>query len=273
MFRRLFSELFQYRELMFAMTSRDIRVKYKQAALGIAWVFLIPTLAICSGVMFRTVMALFSGKPLQLTDVVAVMIKSVPWLMFAAVLRNVSSSLTSNIGLMTQIYFPRQVAPASQALSALFDFVISVVGLSVILSLLAILAPSGGSMFALSWSLLWAPVFLMLLTLLAVGLGIFLASVNVFFRDVQYIVSLSLQYGIFFSLVYFTYTELGSWGWVLLVNPVSPLLEGLRTAMIDGQVDPFLWPWLAYGAVMSVMSLGLGLIVFERVEGLFADYA
>jgi homopolymeric O-antigen transport system permease protein len=273
MFTRMFRELYDYRELLFALTSRDIRVKYKQAVLGVAWVFLLPTLAILSGVLFRLAMAIFSGQPLRLDDVVGVMVKSIPWLLFAAVVRGAATSLVGNVNLMTQIYFPRQVLPMSRVLSALFDFAVSLVGVIVLFVILELGFAGDKSTFVWSFNMLWVPVMLILLVAMATGMSMFLASINVFFRDVQYVVQLVLQYGIFFSLVYFTYQELGRWGWLMLLNPVSPPLEVIRTALLDGRVDPFLWPWLGYSALVTVLCVGLGMLVFDRAEGLFADYA
>ena len=272
MVTHFFKELYAYRELLFAMTYRDIRVKYKQAVMGMLWAFFLPVLAISSGIVFRLAMAYFSGQSPQLRDMVGVMVKSVPWLLFAGIVGSSSNSLVGSIGLITKIYFPREIVPVSSLLSSLFDFVISLTGLVVILAVIYFFSSNAQPPIAVGWSLLWVPVLLAMLVFLAAGLGLFLACANLFLRDVKYIVQVVLQFGIFFSLVYFTYEELGQWGWILLINPVAPILEGLRTAAIDGAIDPTLLPWLGYSAVVTLVGFMAACAIFERAEYLFAEY-
>ncbi|MEX2216425.1 MAG: ABC transporter permease [Phycisphaeraceae bacterium] len=285
----MIKELREYHELLFALTYRDIRVKYKQAVMGIAWAFFLPVLAIASGIVFRVVMSIFSGKPLELASIVGVMVKSVPWILFAAIVGGASNSLIANIGLITKIYFPRHIVPLSGVLSALFDFLISVAGLILVITLMVVLIPIANPQptgeaasfvqttnptgVTLSWSLLLVPVVIGLLVIMATGLGMFLGAANLFFRDVKYIVGVILQFGLFFSLVYFTYEELGQYGWVLLLNPVAPLLESLRCLVVNGAMDPFLWPWVGYSTIVALLALLLGSIFFEKAEHLFAEYA
>jgi ABC-type polysaccharide/polyol phosphate export permease len=265
-------EIVHYRDLLLALTSRDIRVKYKQAAMGMMWVFFMPILAITSGILFRLAMAYFKGADPQLADIVAVMVKSVPWLLFAAIVGGASNSLIGNLNLITKIYFPREVVPLSSLLSALFDFAISFTGLIVLLGAITIINGSD-TPIVFGPALLWTPLLLAILIIMAAAFGLLLSCANVFFRDVKYIVQVMLQFGIFFSLVYFSYEELGRWGWVLLVNPVAPLLEAMRMAVIDGAIKPELYPWLAYSATVAIGGFFIAIAVFERAEGLFAEYA
>jgi len=280
MLTRMFKEIYAYRDLLFALAYRDIRVKYKQAVMGILWVFFMPLLAISSGIVFRIAMAIFSGKPLELASITGVMVKTIPWLLFASIVANASNSLITNMGLITKVYFPREVVPISGMLSSLFDFLISATGLVLMLVGVGIVAPyfqgSGGETappMVVSWNLLLAPLLIALLIIMACGLGLFLAAANLFFRDVKYIVQVLLQFGIFFSLVYFTYTELGQYGWVLLMNPVSPILEALRCVVVEGQMDPVLWPWLGYSVIVTLLCAMAGCWVFDKAEYLFAEYA
>ncbi len=266
-------EVYAYRELLLSLTYRNIRVKYKQAAMGILWAFFMPVLAICTGLVFRVAMAVVGGHPLRLADVVGVMVKTVPWLMFASVVGGASNSLIGNIGLITKIYFPREVMPLSALLAALFDFAISVVGLTLILAVLSLVTDESVSPIVLSVSMLWVPLLLGTLLVMSAALGLALSCANLFFRDVKYIVQVVLQFGIMFSLVYFSYEEFGQWGWVLLANPVAPLLEGIRSVMISGEMDPFLLPWIGYSAAVTLVGLFAACWAFERVEYLFAEYA
>ena len=264
-------EVYAYRELLLALAYRDIRVKYKQAAMGMLWAFFLPMLAIASGLMFRFAMAYFSNKPLAPADVAGVMVKSVPWMLFATIVGSASNSLVGNVSLITKIYFPREVVPLSALLGSLFDFLISLAGITLLLGVWGVVA--GKAPVALTPALLWAPLLLAVLVLMAGGLGLFLASANLFLRDVKYIVQVMLQFGIFFSLVFLKYSELGRWGKLLLLNPVAPLLEGMRTAVVDGRLDPTLWPYLGYSAAVAVVCLIAACAVFDRAESMFAEYA
>lgn len=265
-------EVYTHRDLLFALAYRDIRVKYKQAAMGMCWAFFMPVLAISSGVLFRLAMAYFSGRSPQLDDMVAVAVKSVPWLLFAGIIGGASNSLIGNLGLITKIYFPREVVPLAAVLSSLFDFAISLTGLTILLTVVA-LVYGNEAPIVVSWQLLWVPVLLTILIILASGFALMLSCANVFLRDVKYIVQVMLQFGIFFSLVYFSYTELGEWGFVLLANPVAPLLEGLRMAVVDGQIPSDFLPAIGYSAAVAVAGLFTALVTFERAEYLFAEYA
>lgn len=264
-------ELIQARELLWALTWRDIRVKYKQALFGLAWAVFLPVLAVGAGLIFRCAMAFFSSRPLIPADLFRLVIKALPWLLFASIVNGASNSLIGNTQLITRIYFPREVIPLSAALSALFDFAIAL--LALVLSLIILTLLGWGSLITWTpWALL-APVFLILLILLAVGLGLFLAAANLFFRDVKYIVQVLLQFGLFFSLVYFTYEELGRWGWLLLLNPVAALLEALRLVLVDGQSPAELWPFLALATAVTLGICLLAAWVFEQAEYRFAEYA
>ena len=243
---QVIKETHEYRELLFALVSRNIRVTYKQAAFGVMWVFFMPVMAITSGVMFRVVMSLYSENPLLLSDVLAVMVKTVPWLIFSGIVGGSSGSLVSSMGLITKIYFPRQIVPFAQILTSLFNFSISLTGLILALAAISFFSSESVSPIILSFQLLWVPVFLLVLILMATGIGLILSCANLFYRDVKYIVGVIMQFGIMFSLVYFTYQELGEWGWFFLFNPVTPLLESIRMVVIEGAIDPVMWPWLGY---------------------------
>lgn len=269
---QMIKETYAYRELLFAMVSRNIRVTYKQAAFGVMWVFFMPVMAITSGVMFRVVMALFSGQPLLVSDVIAVMVKTVPWLLFAGIVGGSSGCLIGNIGLITKIFFPRQIIPFSQILTKLFNFSISLGGLIVVLALISIFSSESESPVVLSLQLLWIPVALLILISMGTGIGLILGCANLFYRDVKYIVGVIMQFGIMFSLVYFTYEELGQWGWLFLFNPVTSLLESMRMVVVEGAIDPYMWPWLAYSVTTAIVVCAIGSVVFRRAEGSFADF-
>lgn len=272
-------DVYRYRELLWALTQRDIRIRYKQAAFGVAWAFFMPVLAIAAGLLFRLVLAFFSQQPLTAMQVSGVMVKTLPWLLFASIVNGASNSLLGNSGLIGKIYFPREVVPLSSILSSLVDFAISLGGL-ILLMTLGSLVLTGSAVAWTPW-LLAAPLLLGLLVLLGLGLGLFLAAANLFLRDVKYIVQVMIQFGMFFSLVYFQVDELPTihrWGMeiplgkLLFVNPVAPILESLRCVCIQGTLPLEFWPWLGYSALVALIMLQLACVVFERAEFLFAEY-
>jgi len=241
--------------------------------MGVAWVFVMPILAIASGICFRIAMAFFGGRPLELGAITGVMAKSIPWLLFSGIVATASSSILGNIGLISKIYFPRKIVPISSILSTMLDFVISGTGIAIILLVIALAVPTEKPAVTISWLLLLVPFLIATLVVLGLGLGLFFGAANLFFRDVKYIVQVLLQYGIFFSLVYFSYYELGQYGWILLVNPVAPILEVIRSIVVQGVIDPTLLPWLGYSVIVTLLVAMGGCWVFDRAESLFAEYA
>ncbi len=281
MFRRLFKDLYAYRDLLFAMTSRDITVRYKQAVMGVAWAFFLPLLAVVSGVVIRVAMAKLQGQTMPpLSEVTEVMVRSVLWLLFASAVGGCAISLISNIGLVTKIYFPREILPLSNMLARLFDFAVSVVGMVVVIAIMAMLptdAASGANPappMVLSWSLFLLIPLVLLVVLMTTGLGLILATANVFFRDVKYIVEVLLRFGIFFSgVIVFAKDLPETAAKILMLNPLVPLMEATSSVVVRGAIEPALWPWLAYSAGWTALLCLVGLASFQKGEHLFAEYA
>lgn len=274
MFRQLFKDLYAYRDLLLALTSRDIRVRYKQAVMGIAWAFFLPLLAIVSGVVIRLAMAHLQNSELQWDQVSAVMVRSVVWLLFAGGVGGCALSLLTNIGLVTKIYFPREVLPISSLLGRLFDFGISAVGVVISIIILTIAAGSEKHVITLSPALLLVIPQLLVVILMIAGAGMALAAANVFFRDVKYIVDVMLRFGIFFSGVMIFMSDLPvAVRPYFLLNPLVPLMEGISGAVVNGAIESYLWPWLLYSVLVTVLICWLGVASFRRGEHLFAEYA
>jgi len=253
-------ELTQYRELLLMLTWRDIKVRYKQSIMGFAWAVLMPILIVGSGLIVMVAFSTLSHKPVNKMDVLSVAVKSVPWAFFVGGLRFATNSLIMNKELVTKIYFPREILPLASVLASLFDFAVASSVLIVILAVERIGA---------SVQLLWVPVCIVLLFLLTVGLGILLACANLFFRDVKYLVEVVLTYGVFFTPVFYTSESLGKWGPVLLLNPVGPVLESLRNAIILHRAPDL--RWLGYSAVCAVIGGFLAWKIFQRAESSFAE--
>ena len=280
MFVRLFREVYDHRELLWALTGRDIRVKYKQAVMGVLWVFFMPVVGIASGIIVRVGMAAMRGGGMSTEQVAQVMIRMLLWLFFAMAVGASSASLVGHMDLVTKIYFPRQILPISNLLSRLLDFAISAVGVAAALIIMAVVSTASQPLVVLSWNLLWVPFLVFVLLLLTVGLGLILSAANLFFRDVRYLVEVFLRFGIFFTPVFLFVKDL--WPnplaeWAML-NPVAGILEGITAALFTGQVSvatgtemPLL-PWILYSVVLSFGVFFVACTVFERVESRFAEF-
>jgi lipopolysaccharide transport system permease protein len=254
------SEVVRFRNLLYMMVWRDIRVKYKQSMLGVLWAILMPTTIVLAGVVVKFAMFKFSGRPLDAHDLANVSVRSVPWAFFVASIRFGTNCLTSNSNLVTRVYFPKLIFPASAVVSQFVDFLIACCVLAIILSFLNI---------ALSWSLLWLPLLITMLVVLATGLVIFLSAAGLFFRDVKYLVEMFLTFAIFFTPVFFDVAMFGDWKNVLLLNPVAPILEGISAVVIHQERFQFFW--LLYSAVVSVAIFAGSVVFFAKLEPLFAE--
>lgn len=258
--RNVSQEYTQYKELLLMLTWRDIKIRYKQSLMGFAWAILMPILVVSSGLIVMGAFAAMSGKPINKSDVLSVAIKSVPWAFFVAAVRFATNSLVMNKELVTKIYFPREILPMSAILANLFDLVVA----SSVLILILLATRIGASV-----ALFWVPALLVLLILLTLSCGLLLACANLFFRDVKYLVEVLLTYGVFFTPVFYSASVLGKWGFLLLLNPVGPVLESLRDTIILHR-GPNLF-WLGYSSVCALCGVLLAWKIFQKAEASFAE--
>jgi ABC-type polysaccharide/polyol phosphate export permease len=269
-------DLWSVRGLLYELTLRDVRVRYKQAALGMLWALLTPALVVLAGVTVRTAIAFSGGAPPDRAALATIAVKAVPWAFFAGSLGFATGSLTANATLLTKVAFPREVLPVSSVLAHVVDMGAGLLAVGVLLLVLGV-APGP--------AVAWLPLLLALLVLLTLALGLVLSCANLFFRDVKYIVQVLITFGIFFTPVFFEPSMLGPRGArLIMLNPLAPILEGIRLAAVEGHnlMAPLVassgiavWhPWhLAYSAVWSVGGFVAGTVFFARLERLFADYA
>lgn len=253
-------EMLSRPELIWTFASRDIRVKYKQSIMGLAWAILMPALIVGAGTLVRVAYAKISGEPFRFDDFAAVAVKSVPWAFFVASLRFGTQSLIGNRDLVTKIYLPRAIFPTAAVLSQGVDFL---VGASVITVILAF-----GDIGA-SVQLVLLPVLALLLFALSLGLSIAFSAASLFFRDVKYLVEAVLTFAIFFTPVFYEAALFGRWEPLLLLNPVAPILEAVYSCVVLHA-----WPdfgWLAYSAVASLTILAAAFALFRRLEPAFAE--
>jgi homopolymeric O-antigen transport system permease protein len=252
--------IFRYKDLLLMLISRDIKIRYKQSIMGFFWAVLMPILIVGSGLIVMVVFSTISGRPIDKADVLSVAAKAVPWAFFVAAIRFGTNSLVANKELVTKIYFPRAIMPLASVLASFFDFVVAESVLAVVL----IIARVGVSIH-----LLWFPVLLAVLLLFTAGLALLLACANLFFRDVKYLVEVVLTYGIFFTPVFYSAGKLGKWGWILMLNPLGPILEGMANVLVLHQ--PLALHWLLYAAAWSVVLFLVAWKIFDKSEAAFAE--
>ena len=253
-------ELWRYRDLWLTLALRDVKLRYRQTALGVAWVVLLPLLA--SGIftlVFGVVAGLKSdGSPYFLF----VFAGFLGWNSFQNTLQRCSISLVGNTTLVTRVYFPRIILPASTILASLLDFLVGAV------IFLAALAVRGE--FPPVASLLLVPMFLLLLQLLAMGLGLFMAALTVRYRDVQYVLPFLIQLLLYASPVAYGVAVVPERvRRFYLLNPVAPVLDALRSAL-TGRGDLH-WRAVAVSATLSVVLIIGGTLFFLQQDRQYAD--
>jgi lipopolysaccharide transport system permease protein len=273
------AELYHHRDLLYQLTRRDIRIRYKQAVMGFAWAVFMPVVIVLAGLVVRFAMAQVSGSPLVMTEMAGVAVKALPWAFFVGAIGFATPSLVGNMNLVTKIYFPREVLPLSATLAQTFDSAIGAVVLFLALPLMGV---------ALTTGLLWVPPLLLVLFLFTAATCLFLSCANLFFRDVKYIVQVVLTFGIFFTPVLFEPAMFGAVGaQLIMLNPIAPIIEGFRLAVVEGHNlllplvetsaagrEILAWsPWyLVSSLVWSVGGLLGSALLFHRSEFIFAEY-
>src|SRR5262249_21651373 len=253
-------ELFARRDLLYMIAWREIKVKYKQSIMGMLWAVLMPSVIVCAGFIVRFAFATVSGKSLALSDLASVAVKAAPWAFFVSALRFGTNSLITNVNLVTKIYLPRLIFPLAAVFSQLFDFLVA----GAVVSLFLVVARVG-----LSIHVLWLPLLMGLLIILAAAFAIFFSAASLFFRDVKYILEVFLTFAIFFTPVFYDSPLFGHWAPLLLTNPVSPLLEGIAATVILHR-NPSL-PWLSYSFVSTIGLVTVALATFRKLEPFFAE--
>jgi lipopolysaccharide transport system permease protein len=252
-------ELWNYRELLFILAMRDVKVRYKQAALGIAWAVLQPFLTM---LVFWIFFAKYAGIPTDpFPPPLLFFCKLLPWQLFASSLTQAGNSLVGNQNLITKIYFPRLVIPISAVVTGLIDFAIAFVML--LLMMLWFQWPIGLHVLAM-------PLFVLMAFVAALAVGLWLSALNVEFRDVRYVLPFLTQFWMFITpVIYMAETIPAGWKRTLMgLNPMSGVVEGFRWAMLGGNPpDAILWVSIATILVLLVT----GLLYFRRMEKSFAD--
>lgn len=252
-------ELWEYRELLGFLAWRDIKVRYKQTALGAAW-------AIIQPIFMMLVFSVFFGRLAKVPSdgipyPVFAYCALLPWQLFAYSLSESSNSLVGNQNLITKVYFPRLVIPIASVLSGLVDFVISF-GVLLLLMLLFGLTPT--------WAVVTLPFFVVLAIATALGVGLWLSALNVQYRDVRYTLGFITQFWLFATPVAYPSSLIPEkWRWLYGLNPMAGVVEGFRWALLGKSDGP---GWLLLVSVgVVILLLVSGLYYFRRMEQTFAD--
>lgn len=225
----MFLEVIHYREMLYQMVLRDIRLRYKQTIMGCGWALFTPIMIVLSGCVVKLAMSKLSGIPLDIMVIAAMSVKAVAWSFFSGSIGSGSGCLIGNINLVTKIYFPREVFPLTCIGTQIFDTFIA----SLILCLLFVIL---GMPVTIHW--LWIPLLAVELVCLALAVMMLVACANVFYRDVKYLVAVVVSFGIFFTPVFYEPEMFGPRGsQLMMLNPVAPLLEGLRLVTV-GEATP-----------------------------------
>ena len=253
------AEVWRYRELLFFLVWRDVKIRYKQTLLGAAWAVLQPflTMVVFSVFFGRLAKIPTDGIPHPIFWYSALL----PWTYFSSALVNAGNSLVSNRDLITKVYFPRVILPASTVFSGLVDFLVAtlvLIGLMVYYKI----APS--------WGILVWPLAVVTLILLALGVGMFLAALNVRFRDIKYALPFGVQLLLFLTPIIYPSSIVPERFQVLLsLNPLTGIIEACRASLLPTHsVD---WSMLGVSIAVTVGLFLVGAIYFERTQRSFAD--
>jgi len=254
--------LWEYRELLGFLVWRDVKVRYKQTALGVTWIILQPVVSmVIFTILFGYLLqAPSNGAPYPIFAYAGLL----PWNYFAGSLTRSSQSLVGSANLITKVYFPRLVIPISGVLGGLVDFAVSSVVLG-ILMLVYRIAPTA--------NIVWLPFFLLLAMATALGFGLWLAALNVRYRDVNYLTPFLVQIWMYLTPVIYSVTLIPEqYRWLLALNPMTGVVEGFRWALLGGvmAVEPP-GALFAVSVAISLLVLVTGAIFFRSTERTFAD--
>jgi lipopolysaccharide transport system permease protein len=252
-------EIWHYRELLYFLAWRDVKVRYKQTVIGVLWIVLQPflTMVIFSIIFGKLMNVPTNGEPYPVFSYAALL----PWTFFSGALSRASASLVAEANLLSKVYFPRLILPFAAILSLLIDFAISFM---ILLGLLVFYGiPVGSAILAL-------PLLLVLSFLTALGFGLWLSALNVKYRDVNYIIPFLIQFWFFLTPVAYPSSLIPEpWRFLYSLNPMTGVIEGFRWALLGQQTIPGA-PILLSTLIVLIVFIG-GLFYFRRMESQFAD--
>ncbi len=257
-------DLWRYRELFGFLAWRDILVRYKQTAVGVTWALLQPLLTM---IVFTVIFGKLAGFPSGgVPYPILVFAAMLPWQFFANSLSGASGSIVGNASLISKVYFPRLIVPASAVVVSLVDFCINL-GFLAVLMLWYQYVPT--------WRLVLLPLFTLAAFAAALGVGLWITALNVKYRDFKYVLPFIIQFGLYISPVGFSsHVVREKFGEVVFMlyslNPMVGVIDGFRWAILSGDVQPY---WPAFGVSLALVGIGLasGIWFFRKTERTFAD--
>jgi len=252
-------DLWVYRELLYFLTWRDIKVRYKQTILGATWAIIQPLFTMLLFTLFFGKLGHIpsDGVPYPIFAYAGLL----PWTFFSNAVTNSGNSLVGSANLITKVYFPRMIIPGAAVGAGLVDFAIAFVILIALMIYYHV---------ALTWNLLALPLLLALTTLLALGVGMWASALNVKYRDIRYALPFLVQLWMFFSPVIYPVSLMPQkWRWILWLNPLSGIIEGFRSSLFG--VNQFDWTALGISIAVTLGILVYSAYSFRRMERVFAD--
>lgn len=258
--RRYWQDLWSFRELLLFLAWRDILVRYKQTVIGVAWSVIRPLLTM---IIFTILFGKLAGLPSNgVPYPILVLAALLPWQFFANSLSDSSNSLLSNSSMISKVYFPRLIIPASSIVVSLVDFLITFVLLLGLMIWYQIIP---------TWRMLLLPILLLLALATALGAGLWFAALNTKFRDFRYIVPFVVQFGIYVSPVGFSSSLVPEqWRILYSLNPMVAVIDGFRWAIIGEQAQIY-WPGFLTSCLLITLLLVTGVMYFRKTEKTFAD--
>jgi lipopolysaccharide transport system permease protein len=256
-------DIWRFRELFYILSWRDIKVRYKQTVIGAAWALLRPLLTmLIFTFVFGRVAAL--GNESELPYAIIVFAGLLPWQFFSNAFTEASNSLIGNSNLISKVYFPRMIIPASAIITSFVDFVVSFV---ILLGLMV------WYNFVPPINILALPLFILLIFFISFGLGLFTAALNVKYRDFRYVIPFVVQFGIYVSPVgYTSQTIISKFAptaqYMYYINPVAGIIDGFRWCILN---EPLFMPGIAISVATTIIFLLLGIVYFRKTEKSFAD--
>jgi lipopolysaccharide transport system permease protein len=258
--KHYFKDLWRYRELFYFLSWKDILVRYKQTVIGVAWSVIRPLLTMLA---FTIVFGRIAKLPSEFAPYpILVFTALLPWQFFSSALSDSSNSLITNSNMISKIYFPRMIMPASSIIVALIDFMVSFILLAVVMVWYR---------FVPSWKIVFMPLFLLMALIVSLGAGLLFSALNVKYRDFKYIVPFIIQFGIYASPVGFSSDVIPTkWRMLYSINPMVGVIDGFRWCIIGKGVN-FYMPGFILSIVLIIVIFILGFIYFRKTEKTFAD--
>ena len=253
-------DLWHYRELLYFLSWRDILVRYKQTAIGVAWSLLRPVLTM---VVFTIIFGKLAKLPSNdIPYSIFVFSAILPWQFFASSLSESSMSLVGNANLISKVYFPRLIIPASSVIVSFVDFLISFAILILLMIWYQIIP---------DWKIFTLPLFILMAFAASFGVGLWLTALNVKYRDFRYIVPFIVQFGLYLSPVGFSSSVVPEkWRLLYSINPMVGVIDGFRWALLGGEITIY-WPGFLLSVALTIIFLVSGIYFFRKTEKSFAD--